>query len=107
MGFFSSRVEECERMLAGPPARMEERLDALTRDLGKSFRAPAGLSVLLDNEGADALDHVAVLEGGVHEVQLHAQALCERQGRPAAQLLQRHGEHGGRAAPKGLERLLR
>src|SRR4249920_283281 len=58
--------EGCEGMGRGFPARAEEGLDG-------AARFPAR-GVLLEQR-ADAFDHVALLETGVHEIKLHAEAV--------------------------------
>src|SRR6267378_770608 len=92
-------------MLRGLPARLEEGIDRRTRDLREARRAPVRLVVLFHDEGADALDEIALLEAAVDEVQFHAEAFRERERGAAPQLLERDREHRGRALRERFERL--
>src|SRR5688572_15379482 len=89
--------ERGERMLARIPARREEGVDRGAVDVLEALRIPARLVVLVDDAGADALAHVALVEARVHQAQLHAEAIGEAHLPAAAQLLERDLEERGRA----------
>src|SRR5450631_1245724 len=94
-------------MLRGRPARPEERFDRGALDFCQARGIPVRLVVLFDDEGANPLDEVTLFEATVDEIQLHAEALREREMSAALQLLERHAQHRGGALLERRERLRR
>src|SRR5579862_5275316 len=96
--------ERCEGMLCRGPARGEEGGHVLLRDVFDARALPARRVVLVDEEGADTLDDIALVEAGEHEVELHAEAVREGEPGAAPDLLVGHAEQRGRAFRERLDR---
>src|SRR5690348_14138691 len=94
-------------MARGRPARREETIDGARIDFREPGRIPARPVVLVHQHRADALEAIALLEARVHEAELHAEAIAERERLAAAQLLERDHEHRRGAAAKEPQRLAR
>ena len=92
-------------VLERPPAGGEERLDRRVGDVRERGRVPARGIVLVHDQGADALDEIALVEAAVDEVELEAEAVRERQPAAAPQLLEGDAQERGRALAEERERL--
>jgi len=91
-----------QRVILRRPRADKELRHHVGRDVFDARRVPARGVVLVDGQGADALDGLAVrafaqVKAVVHQIALHAQLVGQVHVTRTAHLLQRHVQHKRRA----------